>query len=449
MSKGTRNRLLFLIGLFTILFALIAVLQYRFVRAELRKNDLADMEGWADELVKLVDFQGKWDLAGLRRSIAEAQSYYVATKDGLLIDMGGMLDGMPAMSTLPPGLIEGTPVNFSSEIGERWRLLEKKVRGGTVILGVAASNSHPGQDAMLKANLSVFGDNLISASGVTDRQVDLTIEYAVLDDRGLLKNASGGIPLTFSNRELPFLHDSGSIVQINDAPYTTLAQPIGAILNPVGYVVVFKDIGLEQDMLRHSLRFNLRVAGVGLTISILLAFFYLRDQRGPAITCEQAIRQDEGQTIEFKSSLRWNLKAARPDKEMEMEVVRTVAAFLNSDGGVLMIGVSDEKEVLGLENDYQTLGRKPNKDGFLVALQQLLSNYFGTEAFARYLRLEFCTVSGKEIAVVYVKPSRDEVFIQERTPSGQEPTFYARRANATRKLNAEEAVGYIRAHWGA
>ena len=180
----------------------------------------------------------------------------------------------------------------------------------------------------------------------------------------------------------------------------------------------------------------------------MLMGFYLYGQRGPKITCEQAISQDEGQTIEFKSSLRWDLNLRRVNKEVEGAVVKTVAAFLNTEGGVLMIGVSDDKVALGLDADYSSITDKPNKDGFLLILQQVLSNAFGTDNFTRYLRIDFCNISGKEICVVYVKPARREVFVAERTASGSKQSFYIRVFNATRSIEGAEMLSYIRQHWG-
>ena len=63
----------------------------------------------------------------------------------------------------------------------------------------------------------------------------------------------------------------------------------------------------------------------------------------------------ESQTLEFKSSARWNVRAASPDKKLEHAITKTVCAFLNAEGGTLLIGVDDNGQVLGLEDDWRTL----------------------------------------------------------------------------------------------
>jgi Schlafen, AlbA_2 len=141
----------------------------------------------------------------------------------------------------------------------------------------------------------------------------------------------------------------------------------------VATIAVFKDISLEKRAARKARNFNVGVAGVSWMMTGLVFGAYAYHQRGVRISCEDAYAREESQTIEFKSTLRWDSESQKANKELERAVVKTIAAFLNTDGGVLLIGVDDEKKVLGLEGDYKTLPEKPNKDGFELALQQALS----------------------------------------------------------------------------
>ena len=86
------------------------------------------------------------------------------------------------------------------------------------------------------------------------------------------------------------------------------------------------------------------------------------------------LRAGESQTLEFKSTARYNMLAARPDKKMEHVVVKTVCGFLNAEGGTLLIGVDDDGQVVGLEKDLSTLGRKPNLDGYELWLRRRLDD---------------------------------------------------------------------------
>jgi predicted HTH transcriptional regulator len=78
-----------------------------------------------------------------------------------------------------------------------------------------------------------------------------------------------------------------------------------------------------------------------------------------------------------------NVHTNKVDARIEHAVVKSVAALMNSHGGTLIIGVKDAtKEVMGLDRDLATLGKK-DLDGFELFLRQLLSNAFGAEHSSR------------------------------------------------------------------
>ena len=68
------------------------------------------------------------------------------------------------------------------------------------------------------------------------------------------------------------------------------------------------------------------------------------------------IQQGEGPLLEFKSTFRWDIEQSRTNRLLEGVVLKSLAGFLNSKhGGTLLIGVADNGEIIGLENDFQTL----------------------------------------------------------------------------------------------
>jgi hypothetical protein len=68
-------------------------------------------------------------------------------------------------------------------------------------------------------------------------------------------------------------------------------------------------------------------------------------------TLASRIRHGETASLEFKSSLRWNIKAEKFDKDIESSVLKTIAAFCNTAGGELLIGVADNGSVVGIAHD--------------------------------------------------------------------------------------------------
>src|SRR5207253_7846290 len=95
---------------------------------------------------------------------------------------------------------------------------------------------------------------------------------------------------------------------------------------------------------------------------------YLRAHR----QADELLKQHESKTLEFKSTLRWNLRENRKDDVVTHAVVKTIAAFLNTEGGDLLIGVADDKTVIGIGLD-----QFDNEDRFMLHLAQVVRNGLG------------------------------------------------------------------------
>lgn len=154
---------------------------------------------------------------------------------------------------------------------------------------------------------------------------------------------------------------------------------------------------------------------------------------------------EEGEThhVEFKTTLRYDLREGKVNKTLEHVVLKTIAAFSNAEGGILMMGVTDDMEVVGLENDYNTL-KKADKDGFELHLRNLINNSFGADFAAYYVKISFPIIDEMEICMVEIKASSAPVFLKTKDKSGQEQKkFYVRSGNSSPELNNEETSSYI------
>ena len=156
------------------------------------------------------------------------------------------------------------------------------------------------------------------------------------------------------------------------------------------------------------------------------------------------IMAGESASLEFKSSARWDFQENRFNKALEQVVLKTCAAFLNTDGGTLLIGVGDDRKVVGLEYDYKTFGKKPNRDGYENWLTTLLLKEFGKDS-APLVQIRFFELEGKEICRVTCKPSPKPIYVKE----GNETHFYIRAGNSTRQLTTKETVDYCKHRWAS
>ena len=153
----------------------------------------------------------------------------------------------------------------------------------------------------------------------------------------------------------------------------------------------------------------------------------------------------ESQTVEFKSTTRWNLHTRAPDKKLEHVIVKSVCGFLNAEGGTLLIGVTDDGDVLGLSDDLRTLGKKQNLDGFELFLRQNLDNNLSIPT-AGIVKIRFERKDSLDMCAVAVAASARPVFA--KAVSGGEPTeFWVRVGNATKQLYGDEMMEYQTNHW--
>lgn len=154
------------------------------------------------------------------------------------------------------------------------------------------------------------------------------------------------------------------------------------------------------------------------------------------------ISQGENDFVEFKSSFRYDYKQEKVNRALENVIMKTLAGFMNSDGGTLLIGVDDDKNIIGLKQDYETLKRKDN-DGYEQAIISTIANQLGTPA-CKQVHLNFHTVDDKEVCKITVMASPKPVYAKIDKGS----RFYIRTGSGTREMDIDEAVDYINRRYG-
>ena len=164
----------------------------------------------------------------------------------------------------------------------------------------------------------------------------------------------------------------------------------------------------------------------------------------PTVSVSDLIERGESSELEFKSTLRWNLHAAKVDKKMEEVILKSIAAFSNADGGTLIIGVADDGEILGLENDYNSL-KSPDKDGFELHLRNLVNNAYGKGYATTNLSLRFSLINDLDVCEVLIKRGNEPIYTEAADGSGQRrKVFYVRSGNSSQGLDIDEAAKYIK-----
>ena len=163
-------------------------------------------------------------------------------------------------------------------------------------------------------------------------------------------------------------------------------------------------------------------------------------------TLEDLIAGGEGEGLEFKSSLRWDLEKESVNRALEDVTAKTVAAFLNGQGGTLLIGVSNDGEVLGLKGDYHTLRKegRDDQDRFALHLNNVLDDRIGKALVALNVRVSFPEADGTEICRVDVQKAAKPVVISLKGKDGQSAEkFYVRSGRSSQELSKDDKRDYI------
>ncbi|BCA58152.1 DUF3320 domain-containing protein [Sphingomonas sp. HMP6] len=152
----------------------------------------------------------------------------------------------------------------------------------------------------------------------------------------------------------------------------------------------------------------------------------------------------EGERLEFKETLRWDIARSEVNRKLEEVVVKTLAGFANHSGGILLIGVADDGTVAGLDRDYATLGGG-GRDKLELHLTNLLIKHFGTAFRASRIRIGFPLHEGVEICRIDMDRSSSAAFVSTSDRAGVvTERFFVRAGNSTQEFGPSETHAYIR-----
>ena len=152
-----------------------------------------------------------------------------------------------------------------------------------------------------------------------------------------------------------------------------------------------------------------------------------------SLTVADIVGQGETTTVEFKSTLRINLHTGEKDPRMELAVLKTLAAFVNSSGGTLVIGVADDGDPVGIEAD-----KFPNEDKMYLHLVNLIKDRMGA-AHMMYMHPRFDDYQGARVLAVECLPGKSPVFVKD----GKVERFFVRTGAATTELQGGQAQEFI------
>lgn len=222
--------------------------------------------------------------------------------------------------------------------------------------------------------------------------------------------------------------------------------PLDETTNNFWISIIVPETDIIEDVYRQWLQLG-AFAGAILLISIFMTVslvrrysFQLKDlphQNLVNTDFQNSLRKlivaGESSTLEFKSTMRNNLKTGKHGKEMEIAWLKSVSAFMNSDGGIILIGVSDDGRIIGNEADGFI-----NEDKCGLHFKNLINSHIGKD-FARDIHLKFCKFEENSILVIECERVRRPVFLT----IGKTEDFYIRSGPSSIKLSMSQMITYL------
>ena len=146
------------------------------------------------------------------------------------------------------------------------------------------------------------------------------------------------------------------------------------------------------------------------------------------------ISNGESDAVEFKSTLRTNLHTNKKDRRIEQAILKTLAGFLNTNGGTLVIGISDDGNPIGIKVDDFL-----NEDKMNLHLINIIKSNLGVNALTN-IHVHFDYYNSCRVMIAKCRKSTTPVFLKDDIVE----RFYIRTGPSTTELSASQTQEYIK-----
>lgn len=194
------------------------------------------------------------------------------------------------------------------------------------------------------------------------------------------------------------------------------------------YVAIINQGVIESATTEEALKTKIKERNLPLFLPII--------ERIEGINIQYLLQQGESSTLEFKESFYYDAtQENKKNQKLRFNNLKTIAAFLNSEGGTLLIGVKNDKTIYGLKNDFSILGQQKDQDGFELCLIGMIKTLIGI-VFMQFVRTNFIEVDNEVICAVVVKKSTQPAFLKEENKKN----LYIRTGNSSQLLHDAEQI---------
>lgn len=278
----------------------------------------------------------------------------------------------------------------------------------------------------------------IQQRNITSIVIILTANDSVEDCRKALKGGQcwDYIPKTMKGSALDELHESIQLAlasRENRQDSQWIQEHESELLEKYAgkYIAVINNQVVSHADSDKEINTKLERSGLPLFVTVIRKIEWLSPHNAPI---QEVIKRKEGAIIEFKSTLGWCTRENKKNDALHVSVLKTIVAFLNTGSGTLLIGVTDEGGIYGLEHDF-SLCKSKDADGFEQRLRDLIGSQIG-HTFSEYIKIRFESIEEKMVCAVDVLKAPERAFLNDR--------FFIRAGNTTRELKIKEMYDHLK-----
>ncbi|MBX3113495.1 MAG: putative DNA binding domain-containing protein [Fimbriimonadaceae bacterium] len=142
----------------------------------------------------------------------------------------------------------------------------------------------------------------------------------------------------------------------------------------------------------------------------------------------------EGQTREYKATFRFYSKSGQKNSNQQAACLKSIAGFLNAHGGTLIIGISDDLEIIGLKGDFSLISAEAPIDAFVQIVHEAVKTSLKPIPIGLVeVTIRPCGLGS--IAVISCRNSGTPIYFNEE--------LYVRDGNRTLRLNEQQAADFL------
>lgn len=153
----------------------------------------------------------------------------------------------------------------------------------------------------------------------------------------------------------------------------------------------------------------------------------------------ELLKLPESDRLEYKSTFQWDVERNCENKALRFSVLKTIVAFLNCEGGTLIVGLEDNGNIFGLEQDLSLLSNG-NLDKLERTIIDWVCNHIGKN-FTQQIKIRFEAIGGKDVCAIDVKKSPKKAWLQKTREKKLE--FYIRMSNKSESLEIPDIYDHF------